>query len=256
MIRSKHFRSKTLFLLSFFSILSALPVSAETPPTELQKTMEEAIRTGREVQKEADVWAEEREKIMAEIRDLRNRKQWIEYQQEKHETYLRKQEEVIQKLGGKKQSAEEIRMTMEPYLDEVVGRLEDFVESDLPFLPEERQKRLTFLRSSLNDYHLGLGEKLRRVAEALQVEAEYGKSMEKTESTLTLNGEPTQVYLFRLGRLALFYLSLDGSKAGRFNRKTGQWEALPRRDVGELSRAMEMVERKRAMELVTLPIGR
>jgi hypothetical protein len=228
----------------------------ETKPEKLQKSVEASIQTEQQLQNEVDQWTAQREQILAEIQNLKIRHKWLQHQLSKYQTYLAKQQETIKELERTRQKAEIIRMSLEPYLDEVVLRLEACVSNDLQFLPDERQKRLVFLKDSLNDYQVGLGEKFRRVMEALQVEAGYGDSIEKTETSLNLDGAATQVVLFRLGRTALFYQSLDGKKVGRFDQATGKWQELPADFSKDISHAIEMADRRRAMELVDLPIGR
>ena len=230
--------------------------AAEAKHKTLQRAVEASIQAGQQLQNEVDAWSAKREEMLAEIQNLKIRHKWLQHQLSKYQTYLAKQQLAIKELEKSKQKSEIIRMTLEPYLDEIVLRLEAFVNKDLQFLPDERQKRLVFLKDSLNDYQLGLGEKFRRVMEALQVEAGYGDSIEKRESSLELNGTDTQVVLFRLGRTALFYQSLDGKRAGRVGQATGKWKELPADFSKAISQAIEMAERKRAMELVDLPIGR
>jgi len=58
-----------------------------------------------------------------------------------------------------------------------------------------------------------VAEKYRRILEAYQVEAEYGRTMEAYQGAMP--GEAArQVEFLRVGRVALLYLSLDGSEAG------------------------------------------
>ena len=147
-------------------------------------------------------------------------------------------------------------MDLEPYLEKIYRRLEGFVAGDLQFLHEERTRRLAFLRSSLDDYRVKLSEKLRRMLEALQVEANYGRSIGKTEGVLSLGGEKSGVNFIRVGRLSLFFLSEDHEKAGYLDTKTGKWKLLDHKYARELSKAIEMAERKRAIELVDLPVGK
>ncbi len=61
--------------------------------------------------------------------------------------------------------------------------------------------------------------------------------------------------IFRLGRVALFYQSLDKKQAGWFDREKRQWEPLPDKYAREISRALEIAEKKRTPELLDLPIG-
>ena len=149
-----------------------------------------------------------------------------------------------------------INMGLEPFLDDVMVRLEAFVKKDIPFLPDEREKRLCFLKETLNSFHAGLSEKTERLLDALQVEAGYGTSVEKTETAIELENGPTLVNLLRVGRTALFYQTPDGKQSGRFNREKGGWEVLPEAYSREIIRAMEVAEKKRTPVLLDLPVGR
>ena len=102
-----------------------------------------------------------------------------------------------------------------------------------------------------------LSEKLRRVfAEGLQIETEYGKMVEAIEDeTLNLNGSDTQVVIFRLGRVAMYYMSLDGTQIGMWNEGSGQWEPLSDDLTRNIRRAIEIGQRKRTAEIVDLPLG-
>ncbi len=221
----------------------------------VQKKMDNAIRIEKTAQEKADKWAQEKERILAEIQDLKHREQWLDFQCKKYNKYIEEEKEIIGRLSRKKEEIEKIKTNLEPYLEEIYQRLEEFVKNDLRFLPEERKKRLAFLRSSLDDYRVELSEKLRRILEALQVEANYGRSIDKTEGIIDLDGKKTEVNFIRIGRLALFFLSEDQKKPGYLDRKTGQWKMLDRKYAKELVKAVEMAERKRAIDLVDLPIG-
>jgi len=255
MIEEKKKRTHFIVVLILLGVFSGLKAYGETNPTQAHKKMENAVTIEQKAQKEADAWAKEKENILAEIHDLKGRQKWLDFQRKKYKAYIEKEKGVLKELKRKKKKYEEIRMGLEPYLDEVMKRLETFVKNDLQFLKEERGKRLAFLKDSLSDYRIGLSEKLRRVLEALQVEANYGRGIEKSEGVLSINGQTIEVNLLRVGRLALFYETLDHKKVGFLDRETGKWKTLPHRYGTEITRAMEMADRKRAIELVDLPIG-
>ena len=246
-----------LFIIHYSLFIVFLShVCAETPPDALQKKIEDAIRTEQNSQKQADAWADERARLLNEIRDQKTLGRWLKHQKTKYQTYIIKQEEMLRELERRKAETQRMKMSMEPFLDDTFVRLKDFVEQDLPFLPEERQKRLGFLKDALDDYHLGLPEKTKRLLEALQVEAGYGETIEKTEATIDLENGSTQVSLLRLGRVALFYLSPDGQHVGCFNPQKRTWEPLPSGHAQEISRALEIAEKRRTPVLLDLPIGR
>ena len=93
-------------------------------------------------------------------------------------------------------------------------------------------------------------------AEGLQIETEYGRMVESIEDqTLNLNGVDTQVVIFRLGRVGMYYMTLDETQVGRYNMDTHKWEPLPDDLVRSISRAVDIGLRKRTAEIVDLPLG-
>ncbi len=236
-------------------LLAALPVSAAPSAKEVHVIATKAVQVEAESQKKYQQWAERKETIASEIRDMKAMDSWLEYQNKKHTKYIKKQEEVIAELKRRKEEAKRIKIELEPFLETVVNSLGNFTKSDLPFLTAERKNRIQFLHDSLDDYNLELSEKLRRVLEALQVETEYGRNISTTKQQLEINGEPTQVSIFRLGRVAMFYQTMDGSETGVWDDETNSWKPLDNSYSLTLHHAEEMAEKKRAVELLDLPIG-
>jgi len=194
------------------------------------------------------------QQLVDEIQDLKTRLTWLQYQEAKHEIYIERVKQNIADLEFKEAEALRVRELVGPYMEEVVARLEETVAKDLPFLTDERQRRIKFLKDSLIDHQLQLSQKLRRVFEGLQVEAQYGKDMASTDTTLNISGSDTQVSLLRLGRVAMYYLSLDNTLVGRWNDETQGWEALDERFVRPVRRVLDMAERKRSVQLIELPL--
>src|SRR5882672_8504689 len=64
-----------------------------------------------------------------------------------------------------------------PLLARMVDSLEKFVTLDLPFLKQERTERVAGLKKVMDDPEAPLAEKYRRVLEAYQIEAEYGRTL-------------------------------------------------------------------------------
>lgn len=220
------------------------------------KSIEGQITTAQKAQKKIERWESDKAVILSDIRDMKVRSLWLDFQQEKHRNYLNKQQAVIDELKQKKIEARKIRMELEPFLEQLVYKLEAQVNDDLPFLMKERRERIAFLKESLADYHLDLSEKLRRVLEALRIEAEYGRTVERTEQMLKLNGAPSKVIVLRIGRIGLFFRSQEGKYIGRWNKQKGSWEMLPASYASVLADASEMASGKRAVELLNLPLGK
>lgn len=137
-----------------------------------------------------------------------------------------------------------------PLLSQMVDSLEKFITLDLPFLKPERSERLVALKKLMADPSAPLAEKYRRVLEAYTIEAEYGR---------TLGAERTQVAdveadVLRVGRIALFALTLDGSEALRWDPSSGQWEELPGRYRKQVRRGLKVARELTAPDFLTLPM--
>ncbi|BCS87634.1 DUF3450 domain-containing protein [Pseudodesulfovibrio sediminis] len=245
--------TRCIFLL--FMLLTLPGAASAASAKAVQNKAEQAIAVEASAQKQYLQWTDRKETMAAEIRDMKATESWLEFQNRKYANYVKKQEEVIAELQRRKEEAKRIKMELEPELETVVDRLERFVAADLPFLVEERRQRIQFLRDSLNDYHLLLSEKLRRVFEALLVETEYGRNIATSTQELTINGQQTVITVFRLGRTALFYQTADGAEVGYWDRTSKDWVLLNEDYSHTLRQARDMAERKRAVELLDLPIG-
>ena len=251
-------------MLQRILIITALVICIASPsaygkkgPKEVQKKVEKAMAVESGIQKTADEWNWDKQRIIQEIRDLKYRTTWLQYRQEKNRLYIENAKQSIADLEQKKADLNKLREQLEPYLEDVIVQMETFVAKDLPFLPEERQRRIAGLKSSLNNYNLPLSEKLRRVfAEGLQIETEYGRMVETMEDqTLNINGTDTQVVIFRLGRVGMYYMSLDETQIGQYNLEKRQWEPLPEELTRSIKRGIDIGQRKRTAEIIDLPLG-
>jgi hypothetical protein len=244
--------SYQFFVILWLVLLSGNLYGAEGAFKTVEK-IEKSLLKSHAAQIEAEKWGEQREILVSQLRDLANQERWYDLQLKKYETYIQNQEEKIEIQEQRRQEVLQVNILLEPLLEEVLVKLENFIARDLAFLPRERQQRLAFLNDTLNEYSIGLAEKLRRVLEALHVEAEYGHTVERIESTLSLGGEDLTVSIFRLGRVGLYYLSNNGLKAGWLNPDNNKWEDSNLEQAVRL--ALEMADKKRVAELVSLPAG-
>jgi hypothetical protein len=218
--------------------------------------MSSAIEVEARAQAKAEDWAIGKEDLVYEIRDLNTTIAWYEYNIKKYNIYIDRLNRNIDVLRAKKLAARKVREGLEPYLEDVaVDGLEAFIASDLPFDTEEREMRIELLRGVMNDPHNTLAEKLRKVVEALEIEARFGQEATSTDETLLLNGIETKVTVLRFGRLAMFYQSLDGESVGWWNNQTKTWEPIDDSFARGIRNALAMSRGEKAVELIQVPIG-
>ena len=169
--------------------------------------------------------------------------------------YRQQRLKEISRLESGLNEMSEIGIRLEPFLDELVVRIESFQKLDLPFSQLERERRLADLRTVLQSYDADLAEKLRRAMEVLKIEAGFGRGFEVSEESLTLAGVETTVRMLRLGRVGLYYLSLDGERAAWYSRQTKTWQPLSGGSNEAVKEALRMALKQRAFDLVSLPVA-
>ena len=158
----------------------------------------------------------------------------------------------------KREIDEIARMTTEllPFLNKTHERLVAMVASGLPFLPEERHTRLKNLDRIINDANVAVSEKFRKVMEALSIEAEYGNTIEVYQEKISVADNTILADIFRLGRLSLFFQSLDQTETGYFDPLTSRWQVLPHQYNRDIGSAFEIAAKRRSADLLNLPLGR
>ncbi len=245
-------------LLTAVALLLATSFAAfgQADPQRTESRMSNAIEIEARAQAKAEDWAIGKEDLVYEIREVQTTIAWYEYNIKKYNIYIDRLNRNIEVLRAKKLEARKVREGLEPYLEGVaVDGLEAFIASDLPFDKEEREMRIDILRNVMNDPHNTLAEKLRKVVEALELEARFGQEATSSDATLVLNGVETDVTILRLGRLAMFYQSLDGESVGWWNNQTKMWEPIDDSFARAIRRAQAMSRGEKAVELIQVPIG-
>lgn len=242
----------------FFCFILFFPdqIVAESEAERVKKRVDASTKIRQEIQKKEDKWASQKAELKAEYEFLKTKLEHLKKQKEKTEEVLTLQRGRVEELKRKLTESARVRDELYSHLDGWVTRLESFIAQDLPFLPEERENRLFLIREMMADPDTESAEKFRRVIEALQVETEYGGTVEVYQDTIDLNGRSTLVNIFRLGRLSLFYQTPDRKEVGHYNRALGKWEPLPNKYRRTIDMAIEMGGRQRPIELIKLPIGR
>ncbi len=167
---------------------------------------------------------------------------------------VRAQEQEIRDYENSINQVSVIERQVMPLMMRMVDGLEQFVELDVPFLLEERRRRVAFLRDLLERADVTVAEKFRRVLEAFEVENDYGRTIEAYKGSLEVGGSSREVDFLRIGRVALLYLTADGEVYGMWNKAERRWEKLPARYRTEIKMGLRIASKQIAPDLLILPI--
>ena len=163
------------------------------------------------------------------------------------------QEEELATLQRSLDDIEDVERQILPLMLRMIDALEQFVELDLPFLLDERRQRVRLVRDLMGRADVSAAEKFRRLLEAFQIEADFGRTIETYKDTPTIDGEPLEVDVLRIGRIGLYYQTGDASRTGMWDAGTASWTALDRhRNV--VRQGIRMARRQLAPDLLLLPV--
>lgn len=256
MPRTMTARSFLLPILTALSLLAHAATSLATNADQIKKPVAESIRIRQSTQEDEERWRIDKEKLLARYDGLTESKQQLSERQATLEERVGNAKARIAVKEKELADSERLQQEISPLIHSLTVELKDFVDGDLPFLAEERATRLERLVELRDDPEVAVSEKFRKVLEALLVEAEYGNTIEVTRETIALDGKDTLVDIFRLGRVALFYQTLDQKSSGYYDVAAKAWKPLAREYNRDLTTAMEIGAKRRPAELLALPLGR
>jgi len=167
---------------------------------------------------------------------------------------LASQETEKASLALQLQQIEVTQQEIVPLILNMQKSLEEFVRLDIPFLPEERQKRLAKLKALMPRADVSNAEKFRRIVEAYQIENNYGNTIEAYRADIELQGKVSTVDFLRLGRVSLYYQRLDGSETGIWDTKQKQWQILSNDYRNAIRQGLRIARKETAPDLLTLPV--
>jgi hypothetical protein len=149
-----------------------------------------------------------------------------------------------------------IQRQVTPLVIRMIDGLEQFVSLDVPFLMDERQERIDFLRANVDRSDLSVAEKFRQVLEAYKIENEFGRKISAYKGSLSLDGVDRDVDFFQVGRVALLYQTTDSEISGAWDKEAGSFVQLEKSEYRSAIRAGLRIARKEAtIDILKLPIS-
>jgi hypothetical protein len=166
--------------------------------------------------------------------------------------------------NGQKATLEDIALSMDqvdvinrqifPLMERMIDGLEQSIALDIPFLIDERTKRVDTLKEIMERSDVSVAEKFRKVMEAYQIENDYGSSSEWYLAELPIGDSVREFKMLRIGRIGLYFQSDDTTITGWWNSETGQYEELDSENRNEIRKGLRIARQLVAPELVLIPL--
>jgi septal ring factor EnvC (AmiA/AmiB activator) len=161
----------------------------------------------------------------------------------------------IGEIDGSISQVTVIQRQMTPLVIRMIDGLEKFVELDVPFKMDERQQRISFLRSNLDRSDVTVAEKFRQVLEAYKIENEYGRKIDAYKGSVEIDGVERDVNFFRVGRVALVYQTTDTEVAGAWDQSSRSWVPLERAEFrNAIMKGLRVARKEASIDVLSMPI--
>lgn len=236
-------------------LLLALPLMAGAGALdEAVDTQVDADIAAQASQEKIDNLADETTDMLAEYRDVLRQTQSLRAYNDQLEKLVNSQREELESISLQLKNIETTQRDIVPLMTKMIEVLEQFVALDLPFLQEERNHRIVALKTMMGRADVSLSEKYRRIMEAYQVETEYGRTIEAYQTDLPKEGDNRTVDFLRIGRVSLYYLTLDGREAGTWDAASGEWQTLPDDYLQPIADGLKVARKQLPPDLMVLPV--
>lgn len=245
---------KQYWLIAFvFSMLSVTASYAEN----LGNVIETQVKTdvsAQKSQKKIDSLADETTDMLAEYREVLRQTESLRVYNDQLDKLVVSQKKELESISLQLQNIETTQRDIVPLMLKMIDTMAQFVSLDIPFLPEERQTRVLQLQTLMERADVSLAEKYRRILEAYQVETEYGRTIEAYRDELIIDDNSRTVDFLRIGRVSLYYKTLDGQEVGIWDQKLQQWQVLDTAYRQAIDKGLKVAKKQLPPDLLVLPV--
>lgn len=235
-------------------LLAWLPAASVAQVKESLDVVSGTNRSATESQKKVEDLAAQTRTLLEEYRRLQDGAEFQSAYTRELEEREQQQRAQIDALQQQISQAQITRQRIVPLLRSMVDALEKFVVLDLPFHHEERINGVLLLKQRLNQAELSVAEKFRLVLEAYQLEQDYGNKLEAWRGPLQWQGEELSVEYLRVGRVALYFQTLDGATCGYWSDEKDEWVTLDTKFNRGVAEAMRVARNQTAPQLIQVPM--
>ena len=169
---------------------------------------------------------------------------------------INSQLEEIESIILKIDELDQTNQRIVPLMLKMIDGLENFILLDLPFLMNERTERVNNLKSTMDRGDISTSEKFRLITEAYKTELEYGRTIEAYRDNIFIDDVETSADFLRIGRIALTYLTVDGSKGGYWDTNSSSWEKSTSSIKRSTADALKVATKQAPPALIKIPVYR
>ena len=238
-----------IFLILFGINLTAQEVVDQAIDTQVDASAESA-----KLQEQINQLDEESKRVYFEYKDTLNEYKSLKNYDDQLSKIVEQQIQEIKSIEEQIESLDDINIDILPLLKRMVESLSKFISIDIPFLIDERKKRVDDLDQLITRADVTTAEKFRKIFETYQLEADFGRTIESYNGYIEIDNDSKAVEYFRLGRLGLFYRTLDGKETGFWDNTQKKWEHKGSSLDNDIKLALDIANRQSPPNFISLPL--
>jgi hypothetical protein len=147
-----------------------------------------------------------------------------------------------------------LQRAVTPLMEDMLDRLGEIVEADLPFNLDERRERVARLGRVMSDPEISVAQRYRLIVEAYQIENEYGRTIGAYQGSIDDSGTLRSGEFLRVGRVALMFKTPDDSVLKIWDSGQKAWANLPRSYLPDIRQGLRMAKEQTAPGLLPVPV--
>lgn len=240
--------------LGFAGFMASGPAQAGKELDRLIKYRDLTLKQHAQSQGRVDNYDDQRSEALTEYKATLKKLAALKEYNAQLEGFIADQERQLISLEEQIERVTGINREIQPLMTRMLDGLKAFVELDVPFLPDERADRMATLDGVMENSNLSPAERYRKVAEAYQIENEYGRTIEAYQGDINLNGQNRTMDFLRVGRIIFIASSLDNSELYLWNQSSRQWDELDGDYGSQVQRAFRIARKQEAPDLMILPV--
>lgn len=241
-------------IIYIFLILFGINLTAQEIVDQAIDTQVSASAESIKLQEKINQLDEESKRVYFEYKDTLNEYKSLKNYDDHLSKIVDQQIQEIKNIEEQIESLDDINIDILPLLKRMVESLSKFVSIDIPFLIDERKKRVDDLDQLISRADVTTAEKFRKIFETYQLEADFGRTIESYNGYIEIDNDNKAVEYFRLGRLGLFYRTLDGKETGFWDNTQKKWEHKGSSLDNDIKLALDIANRQSPPNFISLPL--
>ncbi|TRO96557.1 DUF3450 domain-containing protein [Glycocaulis profundi] len=219
---------------------------------EALRTAQQSTQEGAQTQQQIDGIADRTASLESQYLALRQQTEDQRIFIEQQQVFLRSQQNEIEELTAQLDRVSGIERDLTPMLLEMYVRLEEFIESDLPFQTDQRRARLDNLERTLGEANVSPAEKYRVILNAYEIESSYGRGLATYTEEVDVDGTPEQADILRFGRIAMIRMIRDRMEI--MTADNLEWRPLSNQYANNVQRALRIAQEVTTPEVFVAPL--